>query len=182
MPNELAVLQIEMKNIFRLFKDLQDKVSQMKKEIAKIERSIKYSKRKYYDKKLLEKEFLNKKVIVKFAFSGSGIIGTLTKIFDDGLLLDNRILVNAMNIATIKEVEKEIVHSNDIKNKNQFYKHWMKIIGSQGNFAIFAIDKKGKLEKKKCVGIIKITDYGVSFKDDRCALAVRLRNLGDRSK
>lgn len=98
--------KLEIKNLVLLFRHCQGEILQMKKEIAEIEKSIKHLKKKYYDKKPLEKEFLNKKVCVNVDFSvGYTYSGVITKIFDDGILLNNK-FINGKYIVSIELLKK----------------------------------------------------------------------------
>ena len=67
---------------------------------------------------------------------------------------------------------------NEIKSKDELYKYWMEIVGLTGNFSLLARNSKGMLEK--CVAIMRVSRNGITFKDERCALAVRLRKLSEK--
>lgn len=70
------------------------------------------------------------------------------------------------------------VDLNEIKSRDELYNYWMEIVGIRGNFALLARNSKGVLEK--CVAVMRVSNNGVIFKDERCALAVRLRKLSEK--
>jgi len=69
-----------------------------------------------------------------------------------------------------------VIDLSDIESRAGLFKYWKEIVGLRGSFALLARNRRGRLEK--CVGIIRVTKTRIDFKDDRCALAVRLRGLG----
>jgi len=67
---------------------------------------------------------------------------------------------------------------DDVSSMSELYRYWNEIVGLRGSFALLARNRKGQLEK--CVGIIRVSESRITIRDQRCALAVRLRKLGDK--
>lgn len=66
------------------------------------------------------------------------------------------------------------VDLDDIETREQLLKYWNQIVGLYGNFALSARDKKGMF--KKTIAIMRVSRHtGITFKDERCALASRFR-------
>jgi len=67
---------------------------------------------KYWDSKELEKNFLNKRILIVLA-DGYNYKGILSRVFVDGLLLDEKTIIPAHNVVSIHEIKNEVVEGKE---------------------------------------------------------------------
>lgn len=65
----------------------------------------------------------------------------------------------------------------DIESNKELYDTWMQLVGQKGNFSLLARTGNGRL--RKCIAIITVTDNGIRYKDNRCALASMIRSRSE---
>lgn len=66
------------------------------------------------------------------------------------------------------------VDLDGIESMEQLRSYWREIVKLTGNFSLLARDKKGMFVKS--IAIMRVSrDWQISFKDERCPLAVRFR-------
>lgn len=65
-----------------------------------------------------------------------------------------------------------------IRSNREFYKHWMDYVGRTGTFSLLSRNEKGRL--RSCIAVIRVTDGGFSYRDNRCALCVILRHRSNK--
>ena len=65
-----------------------------------------------------------------------------------------------------------------VRSTRELYKHWMEYVGKKGSFSLQSRTRKGTFGK--CIAVIRVTNNGITFKDNRCALCVILRNRKKR--
>lgn len=65
-----------------------------------------------------------------------------------------------------------------IKSNREFYKEWMDYVGKTGNFSLLSRSSNGRL--RKCIAMIRVTEGGIKYRDNRCALCVILRNRSNK--
>lgn len=59
-----------------------------------------------------------------------------------------------------------------VESTRQFHSEWMEYVGRTGNFSLLARNDK---RVAKCIAVMRISESGIAFKDNRCTLCVLLR-------
>lgn len=69
---------------------------------------------------------------------------------------------------------------SDVESVREMHRLWRECIDRSGRFSLLARDRKGRLSK--CIAVIRVTKEGIAFRDNRCTLAVLLRNRSQREE